>query len=91
MPKGMTEGMTDREKTAYYIKKYGKGLSANRKKEKKDTLMMKAKRKAKELIGGKNTYLKKKKFTTTRTEAHESALSKAGVSYEKIKKLRDKQ
>lgn len=88
----MPEGMTDREKIAYYMNKYGKGLSAKRKKEKKDTLMMKAKRKVKELIGGKNTYLKKKdrKFTTTRTKAHESALSKAGISSEKIKKLRDK-
>ena len=85
----MTEGMTDREKTAYYIKKYGKGLSANRKKEKKDTLMMKAKRKAKELIGGKNTYLKKKKFTSTRTKGVSEQVGN-NLTPAEIAKMRDK-
>jgi hypothetical protein len=46
------------------------------------------KRTAKELIGGKKTYLKKKKVTTTRTKHVTRGLEQAGVSKKKIKKLR---
>ena len=85
----MPKGMTDREKMAYYMNKYGKGLSAKRKKEKKDTLMMKTKRKVKELIGGKNTYLKKKKFTSVRTKGI-SEQAGSNLTPAQIAKLRDK-
>jgi Mor family transcriptional regulator len=50
------------------------------------------KRTAKELIGGKNTYLpkKKKKVTTTRTKDVTKSLSRGGLTTKEIARLRGK-
>lgn len=58
----------------------------------KKTWVSKLKRSVKELIGGKHTYMpkKKKKYKTIRTGVVEGGLKQAGLTQKEIRKLRGK-